>query len=319
MPLFKVEHKKVPSTLLTDRFLIPPFSVFDTRQGYWQERKSKWTSLGIQSEIGRKKKLTFYGGKFNLKRPSTIEDMRTSIFDPVLCEITYRWFSRDRDFVLDPFAGGSVRGIIAGALNRHYVGVDLSKEQIAANHEQYETISKEYEGIVPPLWFCGDSKNIKKLVRNRYNLIFSCPPYYDLEVYSDEKADLSNLPSYEDFLKDYRSIIKDSVSMLEKDSFAVFVVGNVRDKKDRGYHDLVGDTIRAFEDAGMIFYNEAVILNVAGTLPIRTPAQFNIARKLGKQHQNYLVFYKGNQKNIKEKFGSFDTEKGEQEDVEVGN
>lgn len=107
--------------------------------------------------------------------------------------------------------------------------------------------------------------------------------------------------------------------MLEKDSFAVFVVGNVRDKKDRGYHDLVGDTIRAFEDAGMIFYNEAVILNVAGTLPIRTPAQFNIARKLGKQHQNYLVFYKGNQKNIKEKFGSFDTEKGEQEDVEVGN
>lgn len=38
---------------LAERFLIPPFSVFDTRQGYWQDRKRAWLSLGIQSELGR--------------------------------------------------------------------------------------------------------------------------------------------------------------------------------------------------------------------------------------------------------------------------
>lgn len=38
---------------LRERFLIPPFSVFDARQGYWQERKRLWLSLGIQSELGR--------------------------------------------------------------------------------------------------------------------------------------------------------------------------------------------------------------------------------------------------------------------------
>ncbi len=38
---------------LIDRFIIPPFSIFDTRQGYWQERKRTWLSLGIQSELGR--------------------------------------------------------------------------------------------------------------------------------------------------------------------------------------------------------------------------------------------------------------------------
>jgi hypothetical protein len=38
---------------LSERFLIPPFSVLDARQGYWQERKRAWLALGIQSELGR--------------------------------------------------------------------------------------------------------------------------------------------------------------------------------------------------------------------------------------------------------------------------
>jgi hypothetical protein len=38
---------------LAERFLVPPFSVLDARQGYWQARKSAWIALGIQSELGR--------------------------------------------------------------------------------------------------------------------------------------------------------------------------------------------------------------------------------------------------------------------------
>jgi hypothetical protein len=38
---------------LSDRFIVPPFSVLDARQGYWQERKRAWLVLGIQSELGR--------------------------------------------------------------------------------------------------------------------------------------------------------------------------------------------------------------------------------------------------------------------------
>jgi hypothetical protein len=38
---------------LAERFGVPPFSVFDARQGYWQDRKRAWLALGIQSELGR--------------------------------------------------------------------------------------------------------------------------------------------------------------------------------------------------------------------------------------------------------------------------
>jgi len=44
---------------LVKRYIVPPFSVLDTRQGYWQNRKKAWLSLGIQSEIGRNDGLTW--------------------------------------------------------------------------------------------------------------------------------------------------------------------------------------------------------------------------------------------------------------------
>ena len=38
---------------LSDRFMIPPFSVLNAREGWWQDRKRAWIALGIKSEVGR--------------------------------------------------------------------------------------------------------------------------------------------------------------------------------------------------------------------------------------------------------------------------
>jgi len=38
---------------LAERFMVPPFSVLNARGGWWQERKTAWLALGIQSELGR--------------------------------------------------------------------------------------------------------------------------------------------------------------------------------------------------------------------------------------------------------------------------
>jgi hypothetical protein len=42
-----------PRGNLSDRFLIPPFSVLNAREGWWQNRKRAWLALGIKSEVGR--------------------------------------------------------------------------------------------------------------------------------------------------------------------------------------------------------------------------------------------------------------------------
>jgi hypothetical protein len=42
-----------PSPTLAERFGIPPFSVLNAREGWWQDRKRAWIDLGIRSELGR--------------------------------------------------------------------------------------------------------------------------------------------------------------------------------------------------------------------------------------------------------------------------
>jgi DNA modification methylase len=222
----------------------------------------------------------------------------TSIFDPVLCELAYRWFCPPGGVVLDPFAGGSVRGIVASKLGRQYVGIDLRAEQIAANIEQGDRICDDPH----PVWIVGDSRNVQTLAADvQADLVFSCPPYADLEVYSDNPLDLTTMP-YEDFLRVYREIIAACVAMLKPDRFACFVVGDVRDKKGY-YRRFVSDTEQAFQDAGARLYNEGILVTSVGSLPIRVGKQFDSSRKLGKTHQNVLVFCNGDPKAATEAVG----------------
>lgn len=212
-----------------------------------------------------------------------------SIFDPVLCELAYRWFTPPGGFILDPFAGGSVRGIVAAMLGFEYVGVDLREEQVSANKKQADKICKDKK----PLWKMGDSRDIKTLANGQYDFIFSCPPYADLEVYSDDPNDLSTL-EYPDFKNDYYDIINKSCSLLKQNRFACFVVGEVRAKNKQGiYYNFVSDTIDAFLRAGLNYYNEMILVTSVGSLPIRAGRIFSTSRKIGKTHQNVLVFCKG--------------------------
>ena len=210
-----------------------------------------------------------------------------SIFDPVLTELNYKWFCPPNGTILDPFAGGSVRGIVASALGYEYTGVDLRQEQVDANYENIDKLSIKLP--IDPVWLQGDSTDIQN-VGGEYDMIFSCPPYFDLEEYSKDPKDLSNM-TYENFVKQYSLIIKNAVSMLKDNSFAVFVVGEIRDE-DGFNRNFVGDTINAFMETGMKFYNEVIKIDSIGSLPMRVAKQFEPYRKLGKVHQNVLVFYK---------------------------
>ncbi len=221
----------------------------------------------------------------------------TSIFDPVLCELAYRWFCPPAGLVLDPFAGGSVRGIVAAKLGRQYVGVDLRPEQVEANQDQAARICDD----IVPEWHVGDSREVLPALDVEADFVFSCPPYADLEVYSDDPRDLSTM-DYADFRAAYADIIAAASAKLKADRFACFVVGDVRDAKGM-YLGFPWHTIAAFEAAGLRLYNEAVLVTAAGSLPIRAGKQFATTRKLGKTHQNVLVFVKGDPKRATEAIG----------------
>lgn len=155
-----------------------------------------------------------------------------------------------------------------------------------------------------PEWIAGDSRTDQPDIAADF--VFSCPPYGDLEIYSDDPHDLS-LMEDDEFLAAYREIIAASVERLRNDRFAAFVVGDYRDKRGM-YRDFVSRTIAAFRDAGMELYNEAILVTAAGSLAMRAGKQFRATRKFGKAHQNVLVFVKGDPRKATEACGPVDIE-----------
>lgn len=316
---------------LEQKFIVPPFSVLDTRQGYWQERKRLWLSLGIKSEIGRGEDLTYQGEEItsdnlnyyrNKGKPKQVKvdgltfkstgfmaeilterGGGTSIFDPVLCELIYKWFCPKYGTILDPFAGGSARGIVASILGYDYTGIDLSEVQLDANRQQAQEITPSKQ----PQWIVGDSCRMDSLLPQgkHYDLIFTCPPYHDLEQYTDDMDDLSNM-SWGTFKQKYNEIIAKSILKLKPNRFTCFVVSEIRDEVG-GYKGLVPHTIDCFTRNGMRYYNEIVLVNVIGSLPVRIDGQFGSFRKIGRTHQNILVFYKGDVELIPKYFKDIDS------------
>lgn len=270
---------------LTELYVEPPFTVLDRRSGRWQERKRQWYNLGINSGEGRGDQLTFNFKGDYLKVVKSHSG--TSVFDPVLCELAYRWWTRPGDTIVDPFAGGSVRGIVAEALDRRYIGIDVSATQLEANRAQVPP-----EWNVHPRWIHGDARDVRELVDVPADMIFTCPPYADLEVYSDDPNDLSTL-HWDEFLPAYRLCIAEAVSVMAEDRFFGIVVGEVRDKKGN-FLCFPMETQRAMLDAGLKLYNDAVILDPIGSGAMRASAQFPVGRKLIRNHQVLYLGVKGN-------------------------
>ncbi len=287
------DNRTDASRTLVERFGVPPFTVLDARQGYWTARKRAWIAQGIDSGQGRSENLTFIPSGGNDMVTKQIQRWgTTSVFDPVLCELAYRWFSPPRATVLDPFAGGSVRGIVASALGRIYTGIDLRPEQVEANRAQAEQVRADGRVTGPtPHWIVGDAIDLPTLAPDPGDFVFSCPPYGSLEVYSDDPRDLSNMDAHA-FLASYRSVIRHAVAALKPDRFACFVVCAYRDASGC-YIDLAGATVAAFEAAGARLYNEAVLVSPIGSARLRAAPQFTRGLKLVRGHQNVLVFCKG--------------------------
>jgi hypothetical protein len=236
----------------------------------------------------------------------------TSIFDPVLCELIYRWFTPPTGAVLDPFAGGSVRGIVAGMLGRAYTGCELSAPQVAANEAQRASICPDAR----IWWHNGDSRELLPRLAavlpehggkplGGYDALFSCPPYFNLEVYSDDPRDLSAM-QWPEFCEAYRTVIREACALLKPDAFACFVVGDMRDTKTGLYRNFPAITTEAFLAAGCGLYNEVVLVTAVGSLPIRAGKQFAAGRKLGNTHQRVTVYVKGDWKRAAAACGAFE-------------
>jgi len=285
-----------------ERWGVPPMSVLDSVAQAWQARKAEWLAAYPALLEGGNANNVF--GAFIEERATAnsqwlVEQMaatggQNTTFDPFLAELIYDWWSAPGSLVYDPFAGGTVRGVVADVLGREYLGVDVRAEQCDANYAAWP------DGAAA--WVLADSSSWAPPA-DSMDFVFSCPPYGSLERYSDQTDDLSTL-SWADFRVAYASSIEGAVRALRRDRFAVFVVGNfkedVKGQRHRVMRDLVGLTVSAFETAGAAFYSDLVHVTPVGTRAVTSAFHFPRTRRPMPRHQMVLVFLKGDSRRAVE-------------------
>lgn len=332
-----------PAASLVDRFIVPPFSILDSRRGYWQRRKKIWRD--VIGDMGESREgvlydnnLTKYPGLYKSsqrkreelgisfdeyleKYVSAEERARAekksvsagvSLFDPVLAEVLCKWFTpAEGSKIFDPFAGDTQKGLVFASCGHTFRGIELRQEQVDVNER---VIAGRGLDIA---YICDDGRNVDKHVEaDSQDLLFSCPPYFDLEVYSDLPNDASNQGTYEDFLQILREAFHNAIGCLRDNRFAVVVVGDVRDKRTGCYYDFASDVKRMFKDAGMPLYNEAAFIETTASCALRVAGCMK-TRKMVKCHQNVLVFYKGDPRKIKSHFPAIEYTSEEEADMEA--
>ena len=233
----KEEKEAEAQIKLQEKFIVPPFSILDTRQGYWQDRKRYWKTL-IQDEGETRE------GALSEAKLMTDINNGVSLLDPVLAELANKWFGLPTCKTFDPFAGDSVFGYVSDYLGNTFTGVELRQEQTDLNNERLKGSKSKY--------ICDDGQNVlSHIEENSQDLLFSCPPYFDLEVYSDLKNDASNQKEYKDFLQILDNAFSGAIKCLKDNRFAVITVGDIRNKQGF-YYGFVDDIKAIFNNNGLL-------------------------------------------------------------------
>lgn len=228
---------------------------------------------------------SFMGGSF-LPSEHGGRANAASIFNPVLAAQLVQAYSMEGGLIIDPFAGGGTRGIVAGAMGRQYLGIDIRPDEVQRVRDR--TLELGLEPMVQIEYDDAARADWQSLLSVKANCLITCPPYWNLEVYSDDPADLSTKPTYEQFLAGISEVIRRSKFGLRNGAVAAWVVGEFRHPETNELIDFPGDVARLHQDHGFWIYDR-IIYTHANPQAFWRMGVFDKTRKLIRVHEHVIV------------------------------
>jgi len=182
-----------------------------------------------------------------------------SEFNPLVAENIINFWSDEKDVVLDLFAGRT-RGIVAGLKHRKYYGFEISPKVHKAVSGMIEQGKNEFDEGYVPIVYCDNSANLLKHDIPPADLIFTCPPYHNLEKYESVKGQLSDIEDYKEFLKALKEIMQVALTKLKDNGFVCLVVGDFR--KDNRLIPFDCDVTKMMEELGVVLWDKVILQNI---------------------------------------------------------
>jgi len=261
---------------------------YASREGCWQGE------AGFSNVVNTKRKLDHKG---EIKVSTKAHNGNASVLDPVACEVIARFFMpKNGNRVYNPFGGGVQFGYVAGACGYEYVASEIRQNQCDANNK----ICSEFPSVQ---WVKSDSSTY--LPDGKFDLVFTCPPYYRVEKYIDydgtsPDGEINSLDTYEKFRDTLFAGYKKAIEALNDNCFFVVMTGDSRDKNG-AYYCSESETEIFFKDNGLSVYNKIIYLECEFTRLAQAKKTLHV-RKFPKREQKIIVAYKGKIKDIKDNF-----------------
>lgn len=210
-----------------------------------------------------------------------------SVFPAPLVEwILLRYGGKPGGAVLDAFAGGPPRGLVASIMGYKYTGFDIRQEQLDENKRVLDALQ-----INGASYILGDGRYLDGVDDQSFDCALTCPPYYDLEVYSDLPNDISSFKTYWEFNASMQFCADSYFEKLKPGAFCCIVVGPFRNKKTGELIDFPAHTVENFREAGFTYWQQIVLSKNFASAATRSTNAWR-GHKLVPSHEFLLVFRK---------------------------
>lgn len=293
--LYKSKDKNSGKTLFTSKPLLLDIKDTYVRPGQGKEWFSTTTTVWRIDELIRRRvrdwrRLTQETGHTGTRAESFRADHNSvytgtnSVFPVPLVEwILLRYGGPIGGKVLDAFAGGPPRAIVSSLMGYEYHGFDIRQEQIDENWKIIDRLK-----LNNICYYNSDGRYLSTK-EGPFDFGLTCPPYFDLEVYSDDPSDLSNTKSYKDFDEAMKTCAKSYRKHMKPGAFVCIVVGPIRDKKTGEIIDFPAHTAKNFQEAGFFYHQQIVLSKNFGSAAKRSTNAWK-GKKLVPIHEFLLVF-----------------------------
>jgi DNA modification methylase len=196
--------------------------------------------------------------------------------------------------VYNPFGGGVQMGFITGSHGYEYIASEIRQNQCDTNNAICQDLDRAK-------WIQSDSSTFKP--EGKFDLVFSCPPYYKVEKYIDydgviPDGEINNMATYEQFRDTLFTGYEKAIEAMNDNCFFVVMTGDSRDKNG-AYYCSESETELFFKNHGLMVYNKIIYLECEFTRLAQAKKTLNY-RKFPKREQKIIVAFKGDPNTIKD-------------------